>query len=122
MVDFIPNDEISFATPESYQFDDEGYVDQLLTDGTYIRLFHPETFENECEFDIYGRTELEYLKDTDLKTYVKLVYTNELENYITTISKYKKDEVNSISDSLVKSGYCTSKADAESIAREIMNS
>jgi len=70
MFDFIPNDEISFATPEIYRFDDEGHVEQLLTDGTYIRLFHPETFENELSIGIYGKTELAYLKENDLKSYV----------------------------------------------------
>ena len=108
MFDFIFNNNNSYATPQSYRFDEEGYVTQLLTDGTYLRLFHPDTFEDELEFDMYGRTELEYLKDTDLNTYVKLIYDNGLEEYIRTIIHHKKDVETSFSKSLITKGYCSS--------------
>ena len=86
MFDFIPNENISFATVGSYRFDDEGYIEQLLPTGTFMRLFHPETFENEFSLGIHGKTELAYLKENDLKSYVQLIYENRLEEHIKNIA------------------------------------
>lgn len=90
MFDFVSNNTILFVTPECYRIDEDGYVEQLLTDVTYLKLFHPETIENNLETDILGRAELEYLKDNDLKAYVSLVYSNSLETYINTTVNDKK--------------------------------